>query len=86
MQEDTQKEFLGNGSWPSSPTDPVPPVDTLSLVDATDFNPKMVYKMTTKPRGVAIIINNRLFTCGMRERIGKLGGVLYQVSIGSHST
>ena len=26
--------------------------------------------MSSKPRGMAIIINNRKFTCGMKERVG----------------
>ena len=42
-----------------------------SPIETTDYNPKMAYKMSTRPRGVAVIVNNRLFTCGMKERIGK---------------
>lgn len=26
--------------------------------------------MSSKPRGMALIVNNRRFTCGMKERIG----------------
>lgn len=67
---EANKELLGNGTWPaatisSTPFKP-PPLET------TDYNPKMAYKMTSRPRGVAIIINNRHFTCGMKERIGEL--------------
>ena len=31
---------------------------------------KDAYKMSSKPRGMALIINNRNFTCGMKERVG----------------
>ena len=31
---------------------------------------KDAYKMSSKPRGMALIINNRNFTCGMNERVG----------------
>lgn len=26
--------------------------------------------MSSKPRGMALIVNNRRFTCGMKERVG----------------
>ncbi len=72
ISDEPRKELLGNGEWPlainSSPplTDP----QYSPVVEGTDYNPKMAYKMTAKPRGVAVIINNRYFTCGMKERIG----------------
>ena len=31
---------------------------------------KDAYKMSSKPRGMALIVNNRKFTCGMKERVG----------------
>ena len=31
---------------------------------------KDAYKMSSKPRGMGLIINNRKFTCGMKERVG----------------
>ena len=69
---EAKEEFLGNGEWPMSSV-PVSRTtsDPLSPTETVDFNPKMAYKMTARPRGVAIIINNRHFTCGMKERIGK---------------
>lgn len=72
--ESNNKEFLGNGGWPapmSSPAAVNPSSVRPSVVETTDFNPKMAYKMTSRPRGVAIIVNNRHFTCGMKERIGE---------------
>ena len=51
---------------PSHPlTIPPPPAEE---VDAPTI--KTAYKMESKPRGVAIIINNRNFTCGMKDRDG----------------
>lgn len=71
---EAKEEFLGNGDWPV-PMSSVPVSrtisDPLSPTETVDFNPKMAYKMTARPRGVAIIINNRHFTCGMKERIGR---------------
>ena len=31
---------------------------------------KDAYKMSSKPRGMALIVNNHRFTCGMKERVG----------------
>ena len=38
--------------------------------DATDADGLPIYKMKENPWGIAIIINNRNFTCGPPERIG----------------
>lgn len=71
LSNENEKEFLGNGDWPLPMTTPPPVQPGLrSPIETTDYNPKMAYKMSTRPRGVAVIINNRLFTCGMKERIG----------------
>ena len=64
--------LLGNGEWPASessiPSGPTAPPRAAG--EFTDFNPKLAYRMESKPRGMAIIINNRHFTCGMKERVG----------------
>ena len=68
------KDLLGNGEWPPLLTTPQPLSGSSTIappVEGVDFNPKMAYKMTARPRGVAVIINNKHFTCGMKERIGK---------------
>ena len=31
---------------------------------------KNAYKMSSKPRGLFLIVNNYKFTCGMKERVG----------------
>lgn len=64
------REFLGNGDWPVPMATLSSGTELRSPVETTDFNPKLAYKMTSRPRGVGIIINNRHFTCGMKERIG----------------
>ena len=38
--------------------------------EGTDAGRKDVYKMSSKPRGMAIVINNKNFTCGMKDRVG----------------
>ena len=38
--------------------------------EGVDNIPKLVYKMNARPRGVGIVINNRNFTCGMKDRVG----------------
>ena len=66
-------KLLGDGSFPfpmavqpsHTPAIPLPPSEG---VDAPTS--KTAYKMENKPRGVAIIINNRNFTCGMKDRLG----------------
>ena len=66
-------KLLGDGSLPfpnavqpsRPPSIPPPPSEG---VDAPTS--KKAYKMEAKPRGVAIIINNRNFTCGMKDRLG----------------
>ena len=35
-----------------------------------DVGRKDSYKMESNPRGMALIVNNRKFTCGMKERVG----------------
>jgi hypothetical protein len=58
--------------WPApvaaTPTShpPIPPPPE----EGTDVGRKDAYKMSSKPRGMALIINNRNFTCGMKERVG----------------
>lgn len=64
------KALLGDGDWPVAMATPSSANSLRSPVETTDFNPKLAYKMTSKPRGVAMVINNRHFTCGMKERIG----------------
>ena len=69
--EQTQR-LLGNGEWPTSEVSapPSPTDQPRAAGEFTDFNPKLAYRMESKPRGMAIIINNRHFTCGMKERVG----------------
>nr|CAD10676.1 caspase 3 [Geodia cydonium] len=45
---------------------PIPPPPE----EGTDAGRKDAYKMSSRPRGMALIINNRNFTCGMKERVG----------------
>ena len=66
-------KLLGDGSFPfpvaGQPSHPVTiPPPPAEGVDAPTI--KTAYKMENKPRGVAIIINNRNFTCGMKDRQG----------------
>jgi hypothetical protein len=71
QDEGVNKELLGNGEWPVPTASSSPlPSGLLSPIETIDYNPKLAYKMSSRPRGVAIIINNRHFTCGMKERIG----------------
>jgi hypothetical protein len=73
QDEGVNKELLGNGEWPVPTASSSPlPSGLLSPIETIDYNPKLAYKMSSRPRGVAIIINNRHFTCGMKERIGKI--------------
>lgn len=66
------QNLFGNGEWPGSDTtDPSSSIARPPAAEFTDFNPKRAYKMESKPRGMAVIINNRHFTCGMKERVGE---------------
>ena len=67
--------LVGDGGWPFEMTKPVenetvevpPPPSTEDLTDARGL-PN--YQMTANPRGVAVVINNKIFTCGMKNREG----------------
>lgn len=59
-QSENEKEFLGDGKWPvgqASPVSPqsytIPPPPTESVDHAT----KMVYKMSSRPRGMGMLIS-----------------------------
>ena len=86
-----EKEFLGNGEWPVGPSSVSPgsvPIPS-PPEEGVDNAPKMVYKMSAKPRGIGnitdcrlhcilttikqfpgVVINNKYFTCGMKDRVG----------------
>jgi len=69
--------LVGDGErWPFDKTQPsddtssmeVPPPPTSD--DLTDARGLPEYRMKANPRGVGIIINNKVFTCGMKNREG----------------
>ena len=49
------QEFLGNGEWPTGPSSAVSP-GSISVppppMEGVDHAPKMVYRMSGKPRGL----------------------------------
>ena len=67
--------LVGDGSWPfemaakplENETFEVP--DPPSSDDLTDASLPS-YQMKSKPRGLGIIVNNKVFTCGMKNREG----------------
>lgn len=66
------KEFLGNGEWPFKQATALsgPPAIPYPPQEGVDHAPKTVYKMSSKPRGIGVVINNKHFTCGMKDRVG----------------
>jgi len=63
-------ELVGDGNWP---TIAMKPLDVLSDhidQDVKDSNVLPAYRMKSKPRGIGVIINNRVFTCDMPIRNG----------------
>lgn len=67
--------LVGDGSWPFEMAKPaenetfeVP--DPPSSDDLTDARGLPSYQMKSQPRGLGIIVNNKVFTCGMKNREG----------------
>lgn len=67
-------KLTGDGKWPF---ESAKPVENESIVvpdppseDLTDARGLPSYQMTSKPRGIGLIINNKIFTCGMKNREG----------------
>ena len=56
----SEKEFLGNGEWPTNSAAPIPK-DSISIplppMEGIDNAPKTVYKMSARPRGIGNLIN-----------------------------
>ena len=54
----SEKAFIGNGEWPVGPAASVSP-ESISIpsppLEGVDHAPKMVYKMSSKPRGIGNI-------------------------------
>lgn len=71
--QENQLELTGNGEWPfgmataqtGAAVAPPPPPQ-----EGTDHAPKIVYRMSSRPRGIGLVINNKHFTCGMKDRVG----------------
>ena len=53
----SEQEFLGNGKWPVGPAPSASP-ESISIpsppTEGVDHAPKLVYKMSAKPRGVGM--------------------------------
>ena len=57
----SDREFLGNGEWPVGPASTVSP-ESISIpsppVEGVDHAPKMVYRMTARPRGMGNLVSS----------------------------
>lgn len=67
--------LVGDGSWPFEMAKPVgnetfEVPDPPSSDDLTDAHSLPSYQMKSQPRGLGIIVNNKVFTCGMKNREG----------------
>jgi len=66
--------LVGDGKWPFEQAKPVENESNVvpdpPSQDLIDFRGLPSYKMTSKPRGIGLIINNKIFTCGMKNREG----------------
>lgn len=63
----------GNCNWPTvalKQLDELSDMDSFLTPDVTDTSGFPVYRMKAKPRGIGVIINNRIFTCDMPVRNG----------------
>ena len=66
-------ELVGDGNWPTIAMKQLDELsDRISHLppDVTDTNLLPTYRMKSKPRGIGVIINNRVFTCDMPMRNG----------------
>ncbi|XP_065902727.1 caspase-7-like isoform X2 [Dysidea avara] len=66
-------ELVGDGNWPITAMRQLDELsDQISLLppDVTDASGLPTYRMKAKPRGIGVIISNRIFTCDMPMRNG----------------
>lgn len=64
--------LIGDGKWPHEQAKPVgnETVEVPPAEDITDANGLPCYRMKSSPQGIAVIINNKTFTCRMPNRNG----------------
>lgn len=71
--------LVGDGKWPFALAEVVenevtkaadPPSSDDLTNDLTDARGLPIYPMKASPRGLGIVINNKIFTCGMKNREG----------------